>query len=53
MPIVAQQDTKAKKAMLFLVSNLCVIMRQITLDSISAIAVADDIKNKFAGKVSK
>ena len=53
MPIVAQQDTKAKKAMLLRVSSLCVIERHMTLDKISAIAVAEDIRKRFPGIVSK
>ena len=53
MPIVAMSETKAKKATLFLVSNLCVIVKQMTLESISAMAVAEDIKYKFPGIVSR
>jgi len=53
IPIVAINDKNEKKATLFRVSNLWVINKQITEDKISAIAVADDIKNKFPGIVSK
>ena len=53
IPIVAQHDTNAKKAILFLVSYLCVIERQIMLERISAIAVADDMRKRLLGMVSR
>lgn len=51
--IVALHDTRQKNAMLLRISMLCVIKRQMRLDKISATAVADDIKNRFPGIVSK
>lgn len=53
IPIVAIQETKAKKATVFFVSYLWVVARQMIEAKISAKAVEVDIKNKLPGIVSK
>lgn len=53
IPIVEKQEIRAKRAMLFRVSNLFAIIRLMILAIISAIAVDDESKNKLPGKVSK
>ncbi len=53
IPIVEKEEINANKAMLLRVSNLFAISRLIILAIISAIAVDEDNKNKFPGRVSR
>ena len=53
IPIVEKQEMNAKRAMLFLVSNLLAIARLMTLAMISAMAVEEDRRNRLPGRVSK
>lgn len=53
IPIVEMHEMNAKRAMLFLVSNLLAIARLIKLAIISAIAVEEERRKRLPGRVSK
>ncbi len=51
--MVETHEMSAKRAMLFLVSNLLAITRLMMLAIISAIAVEEDKRKRLPGSVSK